>query len=233
MTIILPERPENPHRLGRHQWADPMQEKLDARKLFGKPELPTESVEHKRNCDPWNQGELGSCTANAAMGTLMTDPYYSGKWKPFTEDDCVNLYKLETRLDENDIPGEYPPEDTGSTGPWSMRALAQIGYVKSYRHATDYVTALNLLIDGPISIGVSWYQSMFEPDDKGQIHVDTESDLAGGHQISVVGLDVDEKLIKICNSWGVNWGVGGYCYLSWDDFDYLLKNGGDAVQPVL
>lgn len=232
MTVILPENPSNPHRLGRHQWQDPMAKKLDARRGWrNKPTLPVESVEHRRNCDPFDQGNLGSCTANAALGCLMTDPFYTGR--VFDEDDCVDLYKLETKLDENDIPGVYPPEDTGSTGPWSMRALAQLGLITSYQHANDYVTALNLLIDGPISIGVTWFESMFNPDANGVIKVDLESGVGGGHQVCVVGFDVNAKLIKICNSWGTSYGVGGYCFLSWDDFAFLLANGGDAVAPVL
>lgn len=230
---VLEENHDQPYRLGRHVWQDPQRAVLDARNFFfGALELPTGKVEHIRRSDPWDQGSIGDCTANAALGCLMTDPFYVAG-RNFTELDCVSLYEAESKLDDNEIPGEYPPDDTGSTGPWSMKALIQKGLIRSYHHAVDYVTALNLLKTAPISVGVTWYNSMFNADSNGLIKVDPSSGIAGGHQVCVVGFDASAQTIKICNSWGTGWGQGGYCYLSWADFDQLMRDGGDAVVPVL
>ena len=40
----------------------------------------------------------------------------------------------------------------------------------------------------------------------------------GGHAVVVVGYSRKCGLIKILNSWGPNWGAGGFCYLSFAEF---------------
>lgn len=230
---VIDEGANNPYRLGRHKWEDPNTEAFDVRKIMClTPALPTQSAEHDCLEQPWDQGNIGACTANAALGCLITVPFAT-PGRAFTEADAVALYGEETQLDEAQIPGVYPPVDTGSTGPWSMLALQKRGLIRGYQHITDYVTALNVLLTSPISIGVTWYKSMFTPDANGLIKVDQSSGIAGGHQVCVVGVDATNKLIKIRNSWGTSWAQGGYCFMSWDDFAFLMNNGGDAVVPVL
>jgi C1A family cysteine protease len=188
------------------------------------------SVSHAEAQPCFDQGEVGSCTANAALGVLVSEPF-AVAGRTFTEDDAVSLYSLETRLDDTQIPGEYPPDDTGSSGPWSMMALEKQGLIKSFRHTRSAQVALRMLADGPISIGVPWYQSMFTPDETGRIVVDQSSELAGGHQVCVVAVDAEAKTVRIRNSWGTAWGDQGHALLSWDDLHTLFAEGGDAVQP--
>jgi C1A family cysteine protease len=45
----------------------------------------------------------------------------------------------------------------------------------------------------------------------------------GGHAMCAVGFDNRRKLIIVRNSWGADWGDGGYCYLPYDYFK--LKDG--------
>lgn len=243
----LKELDTNPHRLGRHQVHAALAAEKEA---FRTASLsPLKSVSHERLCDPFDQDNcnpkvikslggdpsvtaLGNCTANAALGVLMTAPFHRKGWA-WTEDDCVRLYHQETVLDDRQIPGEWPPADTGSTGPWSMLALEKAGYIRDWVHTRSLHTALRLLAAGPISIGVSWFQTMFTPDHAATIHVDESSGLAGGHQIEVLALDVEQQRVQLCNSWGQSWGADGRAWLSWTDFDLLLHLGGDVVQPVL
>jgi hypothetical protein len=241
------ELPGNPFRLGRHQMHDALPPEREAfrQALF----QPLKSVSHQRDTPPFDQNHcspdviaslggdaavtaLGNCTANAALGLLMTEPFHRPGWA-FTEDDAVRLYHEETVLDDRQIPGVWPPTDTGSTGPWSMDALEKRGLIKSWVHTRSLHTALRLLVAGPISIGVPWYQSMFQPDATDTIHVDEASGLAGGHQIEVVALDVEGQRVQLCNSWGAGWGSDGRAWLSWTDMDLLLHEGGDVVQPVI
>lgn len=243
----LKERPDNPHRMGRHQNHDALAPEQEAFRLAWF--RPLKSVSHERVCEPFDQDNcnpeviqslggdptataLGNCTANAALGLLMTAPFHKTGWS-WSEDDCVRLYHQETVLDDRQIPGEWPPQDTGSTGPWSMLALEKHGYIKSWVHTRSLHTALRLLVAGPISIGVSWFQDMFQPDSADTIHVDEASGLAGGHQIEVLALDVEGQRVQLCNSWGPGWGTDGRAWVSWTDFDLLLHLGGDVVQPVM
>jgi hypothetical protein len=47
----------------------------------------------------------------------------------------------------------------------------------------------------------------------------TENDkFMGGHAMTVVGYDDDNKYFIIRNSWGENWGDKGYCYYKYEDW---------------
>lgn len=224
------EHPDNPHRLGRHQVHSALVAELDAEHSIWRRKLVT--TNHREVLPVFDQGQLGSCTANAALGCLVTAPF-AVPGVAFTEDDAVALYEAETKLDDSQIPGHYPPDDTGSSGPWSMQALQQAGLIQTWRHTRSTHTALQLLLDGPISIGVAWYQSMFTPDADNVLEVFTASGIAGGHQVCVTALDVERQCVLIRNSWGESWGVQGHAWLKWSDLDSLLAGGGDVVQPVV
>jgi len=181
--------------------------------------------------DP-SQTALGNCTANAALGVLMTEPFHQPEWN-YTEDDAVRLYHEETTLDNSQIPGVWPTDDTGSTGGWAMQALVNNGLIHDWHHTRSLHTALRLLMVGPVAIGVSWFNNMFTPAGDGTISVDENSGLAGGHEIELNSLDVDNQRVGGWNSWGSAWGNQGAFWLSWHDFDLLLHLGGDVVQPVI
>lgn len=228
----LKEHPDNPYRLGRHQVPDALTPDKDARRLsafFGK----IQDADHRENVPVFDQGNLGSCTANAALGVLSCDPFFHAGRTPFDEALAVRLYTDETKLDDTQIPGEYPPDDTGSTGIWSMRALEKWGWIDSYVHTRNLHAALVLLNKGPISIGVPWYRSMFEVDAKDFIQVDPASGLAGGHQVAIIADDVTQQAVRVRNSWGTSWGDNGHAWLKWGDLDHLLDSGGDVVQPLM
>jgi C1A family cysteine protease len=231
--LYLPEDPSNPYRLGRRQIPDAFPADKDARRVsafFAR----LKTVTHTEHVPVFDQGQLGSCTANAALGTMACDPFFEpGLAADLNEDWAVKLYEAETKLDDSQIPGQYPPDDTGSTGAWSMQALEQWGWIDNYVHTRNTHVALGLLNKGPISIGVHWFQSMFTPDAQNNIKVDPASGLAGGHQVCIVGNDIKRQAILVRNSWGTAWGDQGHAWLSWTSLDYLLDIGGDVVQPIM
>ena len=231
------EHPDNPFRLGRHRAHDvldslPERDAANIVDLF----TPIRTVHHEEFVPVFDQGQLGSCTANAALGTLVTAPF--GKpGAAYTEKDAVALYELETKLDDSQIPGEFPPNDTGSTGPWSMMALEKQHKIRSFTHSRSAHHALLLLNQGPISIGVTWFQSMFDvgelPSGQSVIHVDPNTEVAGGHQVCLVANDTHSQMVYVRNSWGTSWGDDGHAWLSWADLRFLFANGADACQPVI
>lgn len=229
----LKERPGNPYRLGRHQVHDVL-DAMPERRLEHVLDLAKspKTVAHAAHQPVFNQGNLGSCTANAALRCLVLDPYWH-EGVSFTEDDAVALYEMETKLDDSQIPGEYPPDDTGSTGPWSMMALEKQGKIATFFHTRSARTARVALNDGPISMGSVWLESMFNVDENGFIVVDRNSAAAGGHEYCVSAQNVDENWVEIDNSWDETWGRKGRARLHVPDFEWLFTQGADAVQPRL
>ena len=48
---------------------------------------------------------------------------------------------------------------------------------------------------------------------------------AGTHFLIVVGYNEDTKMVELLNSWGREWGNGGYIRMNYDDFSNLAING--------
>jgi hypothetical protein len=185
---------------------------------------------HPRQGEIFDQGDVGACTAMAALGVLNTEPF--ARSSLFTTRDALAFYGLETQLDDSQIPGRYPPDDTGSTGLWSMKALKHEKLIDAYRHAFSLTTVKKLLQVSPVSIGIPWFNSMFTVDRDGFVVVQTFSGLAGGHQIVGSGVDFERQAVEITNSWGEDWGKKGRAFIRFTHLDQLLKLHGDVSVPT-
>jgi C1A family cysteine protease len=219
MTVIYRHRftPDHP-RLGRHV-------AHDARSLGFPADGATEfkTVRHDRLVPIFSQGELGSCTGNAAVGCISTAPFgHMG-----TEAEAVDVYSQATQLDN--AWGTYPPEDTGSSGLAAMKALHKRGLISGYRHGFGLDHTLRALVKRPGIVGMTWLTGCDEPDAHGVVRY--VGDVRGGHEVELVGLDVDARLVWFANSWGASWGLGGYFAMGWDDFQSALDDHGDVVFP--
>jgi hypothetical protein len=206
-------------RLGREVRHDPRSRDYPA------PEAPVlTSVLHHRHCAPFDQGQLGSCTGNAAVGLLMTSPFFQ-QGRRLDEDDAVALYAKATHLDR--YRGVYPPTDTGSSGLAVMKAAKESGYVTGYAHAFGLQHALAALVLAPVITGVAWYESFDKPDADGVVGI--AGQVRGGHEFEVLGIDVDAKTVRCCNSWGSGWGDDGRFTMTWETWDALLQQQGDVT----
>ncbi|WP_345486104.1 C1 family peptidase, partial [Planotetraspora phitsanulokensis] len=160
------------------------------------------------------------CTGFAATGALASQPYYSAAGQRAIGDQdpsefARSLYSDATLADT--WPGSWPPEDTGSSGLAICKVLKSRGTITSYRWATTAKGLLRLLQDGPVLMGMPWYSDFFEPDVEGFVDYGPwrGSDLAGGHEVEVVGCQVDQddlsaSVLTIANSWSTSWGDAGY-----------------------
>lgn len=200
---------------------------------------PPPVVDHAAEMPILDQGQLGSCTANALLGMLGTAPFADKlavrgvQVSTWGEDLAVQVYEQETKIDDREIPGHYPPDDTGSAGIYSMQVAQARGWITSYHHAFSISAALAALVAAPISIGIPWLNSMFDPAADGSLKVDFSSGIAGGHQVAIVGYDLPAGWVKLRNSWGTSWGLQGYAHLPINGLSGLLRQGGDVVQPVI
>lgn len=186
------------------------------------------SVLWTRRSPIFDQGDLGSCTGNAASGIVATDSKWRNGRTDCTEPDAVTIYSLATRLDP--YKGFYPPVDTGSDGLSVMKVLQKQGYVKAYNHAFSFNALCTALQTTPVIAGIRWLEGCYDPDSSGLVSY--SGDEEGGHEFVVRGLDVANKLVICDNSWGAGWGLEGSFHFTWDDFSKALKNDGDVTIPV-
>ena len=184
------------------------------------------SVDHSTVGLPLDQGNVGSCTANALCGALNSDPDHGEK--TYVEADAVQLYVWETTLE-----GEpYPAHDPGGSGLEVCKAARKHGLIHSYAHAFGLQHALEALTLRPVISGFNWYTSFDQPDADGLIAITPDATVRGGHEVVAVGIDVDQKLVKFVNSWGPGYGVGGRFQMSFDTWRQLLAEDGDVTVPL-
>jgi hypothetical protein len=219
-------------RLGRHINHDP-------RSLsFLVPEVDSvSSVSWPRHIPILDQGNLGSCTGNAATGALGSSPYYEtlvgqiASGLVLDENEAVKLYSLATQLDA--YPGQYPPDDTGSDGLSVAKAAQQDGFVNGYLHATDLNTMITALQVGPVIVGVNWYTSMDNPDSTGYVEITPSATVRGGHEFVVRAVDISTQMFtENDNSWGPSWGNAGSFQFNYTTMTRLLAEQGDCTSFV-
>lgn len=215
------------------------------------PKSAIASVDWTRRAPILDQGQLGSCTGNAATGTLGTDSagrtaatsvtigssgaaashgLFPAGVHVLDEGFAVALYSLATLLDS--IPGQYPPTDTGSSGLGVAKALQALGLAVSYSHAFSMAALNSALQGGPVLIGIEWLNSMFTTASDGRIPVDQTSGVAGGHELELCKYDATTGEYWVANSWGTSWGHAGYGYLTTADLTWLLSQQGDVTVPA-
>lgn len=192
---------------------------------------PTVRISWARNGKVFDQGAVGMCTATAGLGLKMTGPFSAGE--QYTEEDCKQLYREETRIDDSEIPGHWEPTDTGSSGLWLMKAMQARGLITQYLHAFDLDSALGALVTGPIAVGSLWLRGMSTPDRNGVIWVNPRDRIVGGHEYVIDGYDPATDMAYMTNSWGTSWGMSGQAKIRASDLGWLLSQQGDVVQPTV
>ena len=223
ITKIIKEI-EGAGRLGRHVEHDPQSRAF----LAGTAAIKT--VSFKRHGQAFDQGELGSCTGNATAGVLMTDPLWV-QGRNLTEKDAVALYKVATKLDN--IAGNYPPNDTGSSGIAVMKAALKAKYITGYAHTFSLDHLLGSLVLRPGILGINWYTSFDAPKPDGECPLTASAKIRGGHEVQLFGIDAKKERVWCYNSWGPTWGgrKNGTFYFSWKTLKRLLGEQGDATFP--
>jgi len=215
------------------------------------PASAIKTVRWTRRIPILDQGQLGSCTGNAATGMLGTDSVnrtatptvtitaagaaashgrFSAGTYPLDENFAVALYGLATVLDN--YSGTYPPTDTGSDGVSVSKALQALGLITAYTHAFSVAALNSALQASSVIIGIEWLESMYDTAPGGTFVVDRNSGVAGGHELEVIGYDTATGLYEIPNSWGASgFGIDGTGFMTTPDMTWLLSQQGDVTVP--
>lgn len=184
-----------------------------------------------RCLDRLDQGQEGSCVGFAVTQELIARPseiqnldYTFAREKIYWEAQKIDPWNG----------GAYPganPRYEGTSVLAGIKVAQKAGYFSEYRWAfgiNDLILALGHA--GPAVLGISWYEDMFYPDDKGFIK--PMGDYAGGHAILANAINVKEGYINLVNSWGRDWGFDGCARVKIEDMDFLLKDDGEACIPM-
>jgi C1A family cysteine protease len=200
-----------------------------------------DSVDLRPHCSPiYDQGQLGSCSANAIGGALdfmhhMADGTFFGPSRLF-------IYFNERTL-EGTIPDDagaclrdgiksvnaqgactettwpYDVTQFAVTPPQSAYIEAQNFQAISYRRVPLFLPMVKsaLAVGLPVVIGIQIYDS-FESDavaQTGNVPMpDTQAEqLLGGHAVCIVGYDDATQTFLVRNSWGAAWGDAGHFHL--------------------
>lgn len=185
-------------------------------------------------CPAWlDQGREGACVGFAWSHELAAYPVVV---EEVDDDFARGVYKEAQTVDE--WPGE---SYSGTSVLAGAKTIETRGYMEEYRWAFGVDDALRAIgYQGPVVVGIPWYQSMFEPRPSGLLEVTPGG--GGGHAILVRGVSLKARLegepgpmavVRLRNSWGRDWGVDGDCYIKAEDFSSLLEADGDCCVPVV
>ncbi len=144
-----------------------------------------------------NQGQLGSCTANALSGWRNAAPEHPAGARLAGEGDAIALYHEETVLQGGP---EYPPHDPGGSGLGVCKAAKEMGLIGSYTHGFGLEHAQGAIGVSPFIIGINWYQGMYTPDHHGVVAI--SGPLEGGHEVLVYGYDPMARACGRCATAG-------------------------------
>jgi hypothetical protein len=215
-------------RLGRHV-------RHDARSnayLIAETDAPV-TVQWDRVIPVLDQGNVGSCTGNAATGHIGTlpddDASLTALGVILDESEALSLYSAAEVIDGS---GPYPPNDNGSSGLSVAQAAKAAGLISGYLHATTIAAAQAAIKVGPFIIGSDWYSSFDTTDANGLVAIAPGATVRGGHEYECIGYDATSDLWHLVNSWGTSYGVAGHFYYSSATFEALLAADADVTQFV-
>lgn len=216
-------------------------------------------IDLRPECTPVeDQGQVGSCTANAAVGALEYQRRREGKTH-------VDLSRLFVYYNSRRMTGREH-EDCGATIAQCMAALLAFGtpaelswpydaeavmavpapevFDEALRHTPREYARVDGLehVQGalarhyPVVFGTTLPDRCFEEAGRtGVLPAPTRAELdavanQGGHAMLLVGYDSDQRTFLVRNSWGPGWGDQGYCTMPFDTFD---ATGAAATSWIL
>jgi len=238
-----------PSEYGGYGWVRDLPDARDfayAAPLLRFPQGLPPSVDLRSECPPvYDQGQLGSCTANAIAAAIEFDQQKQG----------INAFvpsRLFIYYNERVIEGTVS-QDSGAQIRDGIKSVATLGappetdwpydinkfaqepppgafadakkdVVTLYaRVAQNLVQMQGCLASGyPFVFGFTVYDS-FEGDavaQTGTVPMPLPSEnVLGGHAVAAVGYDDAKRVFVVRNSWGPDWGAKGYCYMP---YEFLL-----------
>jgi C1A family cysteine protease len=187
----------------------------------------------------YDQGELGSCTANAIGAAFEFAQIKQGQ-KDFMPSRLFIYYNERAMEGTIDTDSGAMIRDgmksvnkvgvcTEDTWPYDIPKFTEKPPSKAYTEAKKHQALVYRRVLGqlhqmqgclaqgyPFVFGFSVYESFMSPDvaKTGKVPLPPRGEqLIGGHAVLAVGYDDAEQSFIVRNSWGTGWGIKGYCLM--------------------
>jgi C1A family cysteine protease len=207
----------------------------------------------------YDQGDLGSCTANALAGVVEFERLRDGATPDFVPSRLFIYYN--ERMVEHSI-----QSDSGAMLRDGIKVLAKLGacpevlwpykpevftvrpppfcYVEANRHKVRSYQRVSPTVNGirsalatgsPVAFGFTVYESFESPDvaRTGVAPMPGRNERAlGGHAVAAFGYDDTNQRLIVRNSWGPKWGQEGYFTLPYGFLEEGLADDFWQVEIV-
>jgi C1A family cysteine protease len=181
----------------------------------------------------YNQGDIGSCTANAIAAAFDYERQKQGL--PFMSPSRLFIYANERTMELTPLSvdsgaqirdgvksvatlgvcpeSEWPYTDFTVQPPALCYTDALKDLALQYQAVDPSDLCATLAQDQPVIIGITVYESFEAPmtGATGVVPMPAAGEsVMGGHAVLVVGYDLAAQTFKVRNSWGWTWGTMGY-----------------------
>lgn len=238
---MIDNKKSSMRRTMRYGWQPDLPDRRDYKLKVSKRVAPTHVNLRPLFPAPYDQGDTGSCTANALAACFAFAAKKEGEvFDPSRLFIYYNERALENSVDSDSgamlrdgakslaqqgvcAESEWPFDPTQLTVKplLSSYADALLHQVTSYWSVGQSATAVeDCLASGfPVAFGFTVYD-YFESDQMAQtgiLNLPTQSEgVVGGHAVTIVGYNRAQRRVYVRNSWGSDWGMGGYFTMPYD-----------------
>jgi C1A family cysteine protease len=239
---------------------DPRSKLFSARLAYppqDRPPLPNR-IDLRCGLPVFDQGKLGSCTANALAAAFQFQLHDQGLngitpsrlFIYFNErnmegttstdagaslSDGIKVLSTVGVCDETNWPYDVTKfADRPTDAAYALAVNAEATQFESIQSGDLYAACACLAAGNPFVMGITLFNS-FESDDvakTGRVPMPDQSEpMLGGHALLVVGYDTDGEVFIVQNSWSDQWGDKGFCYVP---FEYVRQGAWDlwTIQKV-
>lgn len=242
----------------RYGWKPDVPDQRDYEFIAKKVKIP-KVVDWRGGMPPvYNQGNLGSCTANAIAAAVDWERKFQGE--QFISPSRLFIYWNERAVEnstqsdagasirdgiksvkrQGDCPEKEWPyvisKFKTKPAPKCYADALKYRAVRYLRVDADIISLKKALAERPVVFGFTVYQS-FESgavERTGIVPMPRLRErVVGGHAVVATGYDEKARMVICRNSWGTRWGDKGYFYLPYQYFTDQLTGDCWAIQLVL